>query len=89
MRPRYDCARITCRAGEAHDRGKVGLRSVQIHLVKLEMAHQRSARATLFDVVREFAPNWFTVTMGTGAVALALNQFPLPIPGAYEFAGGL
>jgi tellurite resistance protein TehA-like permease len=27
--------------------------------------------------------------MGTGALALALNQFPLPIPGAYDVAGGL
>ena len=61
----------------------------QIRLVKLEMAHQRSVRAGLSDVVREFAPNWFTVTMGTGAFALALNQFPLPIPGTYELAGGL
>ena len=41
------------------------------------------------DVVREFAPNWFSVTMGTGAVALALNQFPLPISGIYDLAGGL
>jgi C4-dicarboxylate transporter/malic acid transport protein len=60
----------------------------QIRIVKLETEHQRPARAALSDVVREFAPNWFTVTMGTGAVALALNQFPLPIPGAYEMAGG-
>jgi C4-dicarboxylate transporter/malic acid transport protein len=56
---------------------------------KLEMARQRSARTRLPDVVREFAPNWFTVTMGTGALAMALNQIPFPIPGAYEVAGGL
>ena len=36
-----------------------------------------SARATpLHDIVRQFTPNWFTVTMGTGILALALNQAP-------------
>jgi C4-dicarboxylate transporter/malic acid transport protein len=43
----------------------------------------------LSDVVRQFTPNWFTVTMGTGALALAVNQLPAPVPGAYDFAGGL
>src|SRR5205807_642010 len=47
---------------------------------------ERSARIRLFDVIRQFTPNWFTVTMGTGALALALNQMPLPIPGAYDVA---
>lgn len=27
--------------------------------------------------MRYFTPNWFTATMGTGVLALALNQFPL------------
>jgi C4-dicarboxylate transporter/malic acid transport protein len=31
------------------------------------------------EMVRQFTPNWFTATMGTGILALALNQFPLPI----------
>jgi hypothetical protein len=85
-----DAAAPRSRAGRQGARlGKGGPPMDQIRLVKLELAHQRSARATLSDVVREFAPNWFTVTMGTGAVALALNQFPLPISGAYEVAGGL
>src|SRR5580700_3804841 len=53
------------------------------------LLHRRPPRTTLSDVVREFAPNWFTVTMGTGAFALALNQFPLPLPGASDIAGGL
>jgi len=35
----------------------------------------------LLEIVRNFTPNWFTVTMGTGALALTLNQFPLPLPG--------
>jgi len=32
-------------------------------------------------VVRQFTPNWFAATMGTGILALALPQAPLPIPG--------
>ncbi len=33
----------------------------------------------LREMVRQFTPNWFAATMGTGAPALALNQFPLPL----------
>jgi C4-dicarboxylate transporter/malic acid transport protein len=32
------------------------------------------------EIVRQFTPNWFTVTMGTGVLALALNQFPTHPP---------
>ena len=32
------------------------------------------------EIVRQFTPNWFTVTMGTGVVALAINQFPVDLP---------
>jgi len=35
----------------------------------------------LRERVRQFTPNWFTVTMGTGGLALALHQFPLALPG--------
>ena len=28
------------------------------------------------EIIRNFTPNWFTVTMGTGVLALALNQLP-------------
>src|ERR1700674_1301879 len=42
-----------------------------IRRMKLETANPRNARATLRDVIREFMPNWFSVTMGTGALALA------------------
>ena len=28
------------------------------------------------EVIRRFTPNWFTATMGTGILALALNQSP-------------
>jgi C4-dicarboxylate transporter/malic acid transport protein len=43
----------------------------------------------LRDLVRQFTPNWFTVTMGTGILALALNQLPLPVPHAHEAAEAL
>ncbi len=32
----------------------------------------------------QFTPNWFTVTMGTGVLALALNQFPVPFPDMHQ-----
>ena len=38
------------------------------------------------EIIRQFTPNWFTATMGTGATALVLNQFPLPVPGLREIA---
>jgi C4-dicarboxylate transporter/malic acid transport protein len=43
----------------------------------------------LAEIVRNFTPNWFTVTMGTGALALTLNQFPLAVPGLHSLAAGL
>ncbi|MBU6448574.1 MAG: TDT family transporter [Rhodospirillales bacterium] len=30
------------------------------------------------EIIRQFTPNWFTVTMGTGVLALLLNQLPGP-----------
>jgi C4-dicarboxylate transporter/malic acid transport protein len=30
-------------------------------------------------IVRQFTPNWFTVTMGTGVLGLAVNQFGQPL----------
>src|ERR1700758_3330864 len=41
------------------------------------------------EVVRQFTPNWFTATMGTGILALALNQFPLAVPGLKRLGEGL
>jgi C4-dicarboxylate transporter/malic acid transport protein len=41
------------------------------------------------EVVRQFTPNWFTATMGTGILALALNEFPLAVPGLKGLAEGL
>jgi C4-dicarboxylate transporter/malic acid transport protein len=40
-------------------------------------------------IVRQFTPNWFTVTMGTGILALALKQAPFAIPGQQALAQGL
>ncbi len=41
------------------------------------------------EVVRQFTPNWFAATMGTGILALALAQFPMPVPGLKTIAEGL
>src|SRR5580700_2440752 len=41
------------------------------------------------EVVRQFTPNWFAATMGTGILALALAQFPLIVPGLKAIAEGL
>jgi C4-dicarboxylate transporter/malic acid transport protein len=41
------------------------------------------------DVVRQFTPNWFTVTMGTGILALALNQAPFATAPLRALAEGL
>lgn len=43
----------------------------------------------LREMVRQFTPNWFGATMGTGVLALALNQFPLDVPGLHEIARAL
>jgi len=41
------------------------------------------------EVVRQFTPNWFAVTMGTGVLALALAQLPVEVPGFRAVAEGL
>jgi C4-dicarboxylate transporter/malic acid transport protein len=43
----------------------------------------------LAEIVRNFTPNWFAATMGTGALALVLNQFPLELAGLHAAAVGL
>jgi C4-dicarboxylate transporter/malic acid transport protein len=40
-------------------------------------------------MIRQFTPNWFTATMGTGITALAINQFPLPVPGLHMIGQAL
>ena len=41
------------------------------------------------EVIRQFTPNWFAATMGTGVLALALAQLPVAIPGLRSVAEGL
>ena len=41
------------------------------------------------EVIRQFTPNWFAVTMGTGVLALALAQFPFTNRGVHAVAEGL
>ena len=41
------------------------------------------------EVIRQFTPNWFAVTMGTGVLALALAQLPVAIPGLHAIAEAL
>ena len=41
------------------------------------------------EVIRQFTPNWFAATMGTGVLALALANVPVAIPGLHAVAEGL
>jgi C4-dicarboxylate transporter/malic acid transport protein len=41
------------------------------------------------EAIRQFTPNWFAATMGTGVLALALAQLPVQVPGLHAFAEGL
>lgn len=41
------------------------------------------------EVIRQFTPNWFAVTMGTGILSLAIAQFPFSILGLFPVAEGL
>jgi len=41
------------------------------------------------EVIRQFTPNWFAATMGTGVLALALAQLPVNLPGLHVIAEGL
>jgi C4-dicarboxylate transporter/malic acid transport protein len=43
----------------------------------------------LLTTIRQFTPNWFTATMGTGILALAVNQFPWDFPGQHSVGLGL
>lgn len=49
-----------------------------------EFARPLSKLASPREIVRQFTPNWFTATMGTGILALALNQFSPEIPALHE-----
>jgi C4-dicarboxylate transporter/malic acid transport protein len=53
------------------------------------IAAPAKGRRGISEIVRQFTPNWFTVTMGTGVLALALNQFVDAVPGLHWIALGL
>ncbi|MEK8090625.1 TDT family transporter [Thermithiobacillus plumbiphilus] len=38
------------------------------------------ALSSPIEAIRQFTPNWFAMTMGTGILALALGQLPLTVP---------
>ena len=56
---------------------------------KADLMTPHRFRAELCETVRQFTPNWFTVTMGTGILSLALNQFPVPLPGVHALGEAL
>ena len=41
------------------------------------------------EVIRQFTPNWFAATMGTGILSAVLTQLPVPIPGMFQLAEAL
>ncbi|OCX25046.1 TDT family transporter [Pseudomonas graminis] len=41
------------------------------------------------EVIRQFTPNWFAVTMGTGILSAVLVQLPVTIPGLFQLAEAL
>jgi C4-dicarboxylate transporter/malic acid transport protein len=41
------------------------------------------------EVIRQFTPNWFAATMGTGVLALAVAQLPVAMPALHAFAEAL
>lgn len=45
-----------------------------------------SKHSVLREIIRQFTPNWFTVTMGTGILALGINQLPFSFPALHIFA---
>lgn len=48
--------------------------AVQTHRFR-PLSHLQHPR----EVIRQFTPNWFAATMGTGVLALALNQLAVPL----------
>lgn len=52
-------------------------------------ARPLSALSSPKEAIRQFTPNWFAATMGTGILSLSLAQFPWPVPGLRLVAQGL
>jgi len=59
------------------------------HALEIFRRTGRYERKPLAEIIRNFTPNWFTVTMGTGGLALAVNQFPFPVAGLHGLATAL
>jgi C4-dicarboxylate transporter/malic acid transport protein len=38
------------------------------------------------EVIRQFTPNWFAATMGTGILSAVLTQLPVHVPGMFQLA---
>ena len=41
------------------------------------------------EVIRQFTPNWFAATMGTGILSVVLTQLPVDVPGLFQVAEAL
>ena len=41
------------------------------------------------NIIRQFTPNWFTVSMGTGVVALIISEFPMLKALTWQLGTGL
>jgi C4-dicarboxylate transporter/malic acid transport protein len=41
------------------------------------------------EVIRQFTPNWFVATMGTGILSAVLTQLPVHVPGMFQLAEAL
>ena len=41
------------------------------------------------NIIRQFTPNWFTVSMGTGVVALIVSEFPMLKALTWQLGTGL
>ena len=41
------------------------------------------------EVIRQFTPNWFAATMGTGILSAVLVQLPVAVSGLFQLAEAL
>ncbi|MDB5984479.1 MAG: C4-dicarboxylate transporter [Pseudomonas sp.] len=56
---------------------------------RLDTARPLSQLSHPREVIRQFTPNWFAATMGTGILSLVLAQLPIQIPGLHQLAEAL
>ena len=74
---------VHCPIAVKHPDGNGASLAMTMHDPALSSAAQNTRPGSLRELVRQFTPNWFTATMGTGILALAINQFPADIPGLH------